>query len=270
MKHFQKIIICLIVLTINSVFIQIDLLSQNDSFKNQDSLLIGGIYKVTLISGEVILGEIQSYDSVTISILLKGNVLNIKKDHIRSIKIPKSDYSTKSSLKIPQRRYPYWAIGVVGGGISPVGDSFGKKYGFSWSIGSDFSYHFKSYWAIYGNITYNFFSNEEPDYYYYGYSSPDNSASCLEITFGTRSYITKERTRVFIEAGMGLYSFNESISSESDDSFGINLGFGADIMLSSQIDLIPKIKYHVLLTTEGGVNSYVGIYAGIKYNFKSK
>ena len=141
MKHFQKYIIYLFVLTINFLFIQTDLLSQNDSFKNQDSLLIGGIYKVTLISGEVILGEIQSYDSVTISILLKGNVLNINKDYIRSIEIPTSNYSTESSLKIPQRRYPYWAIGIVGGGISPVGHSFGKKYGFSGSIGSDFIYH---------------------------------------------------------------------------------------------------------------------------------
>ena len=268
MIHFQKIIIYLIALTINFVFIQTDLLSQNDSLVNKDTLTIGGFYKITLISGEVILGEIQGYDSISISVISDENVINIKQEIIKSIEIPKIDYHTESSFGNLQNWDSYWSIGVIGGGISPVGDSFGKKHGFSGSMGSDFVYHIKSYWAIYGNITYNFFSHKEPDYYYYGYSAPDNSGSCLEITIGTRSYLSQKRTRVFIDAGLGLYSYNESFSSESDDSFGLNLGFGTDIILSKKFSFIPKIKYHVIISGNRGVESYAGFYAGIMYNFK--
>ena len=270
MKHFKNMLIYFVVLTINFVFTQTDLLSQNDSLVKKDTLIIGGFYKVTLINEQEFLGELQGHDSVSIRIILNGNVLNIKRENIRSIEIPKSVYSTESSFGDLQYWDSYWSIGVTGGGISPIGDSFNKKHGFSGSIGSDFVYHIKPYWAIYGNITYNFFSNEEPDYYYYySYSSPDNSASCLEISIGTRSYLSQKRTKVFIDAGCGIYNYNiENFSSESYSSLGINLGFGTDIMLSKKISFIPKIKYHVIFSGNRGIESYAGIYAGVNYNLK--
>ena len=85
MKHFQKIIIYLVVLTINFVFIQTDLLSQNDSLVNEDSLIIGGVYKVTLLSDEEVLGKMQGSDSVSIKLKSHENILNVNKVQIKFI-----------------------------------------------------------------------------------------------------------------------------------------------------------------------------------------
>jgi len=85
MKHFQKIIIYLVVLTINFAFIQTDLLSQNDSLVKKDSLIIGGVYKVTLISNEEVLGKIQGSDSASIKLKSHEEIVNINKDKIKSI-----------------------------------------------------------------------------------------------------------------------------------------------------------------------------------------
>ena len=85
MKHFQKNTIYLVVLTMNFVFIQNNLLSQNDSLVNNDSFNIGGLYKVTLITGEETLSEIKSYDTVSIKVISNGNVIGIKSSKIKSI-----------------------------------------------------------------------------------------------------------------------------------------------------------------------------------------
>ena len=85
MKHFQKIIIYLVILTINSGFIQTDLLSQNDCLEKQDTLIIGGVYKVTLISDEEVLGKIQGSDSASIKLISHEEIVNINKDQIKSI-----------------------------------------------------------------------------------------------------------------------------------------------------------------------------------------
>jgi len=85
MKHFQKIIICLVVLTLNFVFIQTDLLPQNDSLINQENLVIGGLYKVTFLNGQEALGNILDYDSVSIKLIYKENIVKVKKVQIKSI-----------------------------------------------------------------------------------------------------------------------------------------------------------------------------------------
>ena len=85
MKHFQKILTYLIVFIISFAFIQTDLLSQNDSLVNKDSLIIGGVYKVTLISNEEVLGEMQGSDSASIILLSHEDIVNVDKAKIKSI-----------------------------------------------------------------------------------------------------------------------------------------------------------------------------------------
>jgi len=70
---------------INLVFIQADLLSQNNNLITNDSLIIGGLFKVTLITGEETISEIQSYDSISIKVISNGNVIGIKRSKIKSI-----------------------------------------------------------------------------------------------------------------------------------------------------------------------------------------
>ena len=265
MKHFQKIITYLVILTINFVFIQTDLLSQNDSLGKKDSLIIGGIYKVTLISGEVILGKIQSYNSISISVISDENVINIKQELIKSIEIPKIDYHTESSFGDLQNWDSYWSIGVTGGGMIPIED-FADTYDFSGSIGADITFHFDSLWALYLNVTNNFLSQKNTHHNYY----PEKSPSYFELTIGPRYYFTQEKVNGFCEFGMGLYNFDASSSYRSEARYGINFGVGAEIQLSREVDLVIKGKYHnifkpafmKLLT-----DNYLGIYTGINYNF---
>ena len=85
MKHFQNIFTCLLFLTINLLFLQTDLLSQNDSLEKKDSLFIGGLYKLTFMNGKESFNEIQNYDSTSIKIMSKDSLIRIKRSNIKSI-----------------------------------------------------------------------------------------------------------------------------------------------------------------------------------------
>lgn len=85
MKHFQKIIIHLVFFTISIAFIQTDILSQSDSLVKNNSLIIGGAYKITLISGEEVSGKMQDSDSVSIKLLLHEKISTVNKVQIKSI-----------------------------------------------------------------------------------------------------------------------------------------------------------------------------------------
>ena len=211
---------------INFALIQTDLLSQNDSLVNQENLVIGGLYIFKLISGEELSGELQSYDSLSIRLLYKKNSINLKREHIKSIEIYKDDYTKESSFKNINSDYSYWSITAIGGGIIPAGN-FDDNYGFSGSIGTDLTYHINQQWALYGNITYNFLSYNEPDYYYY--YPQDNSQSCFEMTIGPRYYFSQEKTRIHSELGIGYYSLTEKYNNDANKNLGINFGLGTDI-----------------------------------------
>lgn len=85
MKHFQKIIIYLVYFTISFVFIQTDILSQSDSLLKNDSLIIGGLFKITLTTGEETVSEIKSYDSISIKVTSNGSIIGIKRNKIKTI-----------------------------------------------------------------------------------------------------------------------------------------------------------------------------------------
>ena len=223
MKYVQKIITYLIVFIISLAFIQTDILSHNDSLVKKDTLTIGGFYKITLISGEVILGEIQSYNSISISVISDENDINIKQEQIKSIEIPKMDYLTKPSLSDFQEWDSYWSICVTGGGMIPIED-FADTYDFSGSIGADISFHFDPLWALYLNAANNFLSQKNTHYYYYNYY-PRKSPSYFELTIGPRYYFTQEKVKGFCEFGMGLYNFDASLSYRSEARYGINFGW---------------------------------------------
>ena len=107
MKRFQKILIYLIVLMINFTYTQTDLLSQNDSLLIKDSLVIGSVYKVKLINNEIAVGKLQAYDSIYIKLMIDENVIRIKRNKIKSMKLSKYDYSTNSRFGNSQNNAPY-------------------------------------------------------------------------------------------------------------------------------------------------------------------
>lgn len=270
MKYIQKEFTYLIIFIISFVFIQTDLLSQDKSPVNQDTLLIGGIYKFKLINGEELSGELQDYDSLSIRLLHNENIINLKREQIKSIEIPQKDFTRNSSLNNSLNWHPYFSVSVIGGGIIPVGD-FAETYSFSGSIGANINYHFLPLWAVYINITNNFLSYKSTDEYYYSYYNyPDKSSSYFELTVGPRYYFTQEKVKGFCEAGMGLYNFDARYSSHSKASFGFNFGAGANIKLSRDVDLVIKTRYHYIIKYAWMTilsDNYFGIYTGVNYIF---
>ena len=85
MKHFQKTIIYLIIFLIISLLKYVDAFPQNDSLVKNDSLIIGGLFKITLITGEETFGEIKSCDSISIKLTFNGITIGIKRNKIKSI-----------------------------------------------------------------------------------------------------------------------------------------------------------------------------------------
>ncbi len=271
MKHSQKIIIYLVFFTISFVCVQIDLLSQNEILLNKNNLINGGVYRVTLSNGKELKGELQSYDSISISVISNEGVFNIKQEQIKSIEIPKVDYHSESPLKELQNWVPYWAIELSGGGMIPIGE-FGDKYNFSGNVGADIIYHINPLWAVYADVTYNFLSYKDQDdlynwnYYTNGYNS--KSSSLLELSIGPRYYIVRKKVSVHGEAGWGYYSLNTSPNYYANTSFGINFGLGASIQLNRKIDLILKTKYHIVFELYRSESSiYDRIHLGINYKF---
>lgn len=262
---------------INLTFTQTDLLSQNDSLlikdslALKDSLVIGSVYKVKLINDEIAVGKLQAYDSTYLWLMVDESVIRIKRDKIKSMKLSKYDYSTKSRLRNTQDNSPYLSISLTGGGTFPFGN-FSHGHDNGWSIGGDMSIHLNPQWAIYLNGTYNSFGYQDT-------INSNSTASNTELTTGVRSYFSQDEIKMFGEAGLGLYvySTNGSISSKSNSYFGMNFGFGADVQLSNEVDLVFKMNYHIfwvpkeewfLFTwTTYSTREYIGFKLGLKYNF---
>ena len=272
MKHFQKILIYMVVLMINFVFLQTDLLSQNDSLILKDSLIIGSIYKVRLINDEFAVGKLHSYDSVNIKLMIDENVIKIKREKIKSMKFSKYDYSTKSGIGNSQLKFPFISIGLIGGGTFPFGN-FSHGHDNGWCIGSDMSVHLSHVWAVYFSGTYNSFGYSDTIY-------SNNSSSNTEISTGIRLFLSKENVKMFGEASIGLnvYSTNGSISSKSNSYFGMDFGFGTDIQLNKNVDLVFKMNYHIFWVpkdvwffwskwTTYNNKEYIGFKLGLRFNF---
>ena len=53
-----------------------------------------------------------------------------------------------------------------------------------------------------------------------------------------------------------------SVPENSSTNFGVNAGMGATLNLGKSVDLIMKLKYHNVLTTDGS-NSFIAPLLGI-------
>ncbi len=97
--------------------------------------------------------------------------------------------------------------------------------------------------------------------------NPENQSSdgILELSAGPRWSLGGKDFYSSVEAGLGLYKFRSN--SEWGTSYmGLNVGAGANIMLSKNTDLFLKAKYHFVGFKY--VTSYSGIYMGIRFYFK--
>ena len=160
-----------------------------------------------------------------------------------------------------QSKYPYWSVDVTGGGTLPVG-TFGDGYDISGNVGADVVYHIDPFWAVYANGTYNFLKVKDDT------TSSSPTTSYVEATVGPRYYFSQQKVKAYGEAGVGLYMFNMSSTtnnlSSSNSDLGMNIGAGVEVPISKDIDLTGKAKYHIVFTS-GQSTTYGGIYGGINF-----
>lgn len=162
--------------------------------------------------------------------------------------------------------FPQFSISPVGGIGFPIG-TFGDNFKSGAAFGADISYKVNKEVGFYAKFGYYFFPNKTT-------GVPDGKM--MEYTAGPRYYFTAKnlKSSIFVEAGLGGYTFMQDaydlttseidtpIPKVSKTDFGINAGVGAVLNLGKTVDLIAKLKYHDILTSDGST-SFVAPLLGI-------
>lgn len=162
--------------------------------------------------------------------------------------------------------YPVWSLSPVGGIGFPIG-TFGDNYESGGTFGLDVSYRVNREVGFYTKFGYYFFPNKTT-------GIPDGKY--IEYTAGPRYFFTSSnlKSAFFLEAGLGGYTFMQdaytasvngaevAVPKVSSTDFGVNAGLGAVLNLGKSVDLIFKVKYHNILTTDGS-SSFVAPLLGI-------
>jgi len=155
-------------------------------------------------------------------------------------------------------------VGVCGGIMNPMGN-FADGFKTSPTIGAEGYYPIATNIDIFADIAYSFLSlsNPPPSYsnesYYY-----------LEATSGIRYNFMPLKEKIFVELGIGSYTFGVKYTyrglayDNNTTNFGINGGFGGILPLGSKFELMGKAKLHDIFTP-GSSTMYFGLTAGINY-----
>lgn len=159
--------------------------------------------------------------------------------------------------------YPIWSLSPVGGIAFPVG-KFGESYKSGPTFGLDISYRVNREVGIYVKGGYYIFPSK--------IAGSDADGKYLEYTAGPRYFFTSRnlKSSFFLEVGLGGYSFKQdahvvdsvNVAEYTSTDFGVNAGMGATLNLGASVDLIIKLKYHNILTTDGS-SSFVAPMLGI-------
>jgi hypothetical protein len=160
---------------------------------------------------------------------------------------------------VKKRPYPQWSISPLGGIAFPVG-----KFGDSLKSGPTFGVDIR----LKINKEVGFFT----EFGYYIFTTKIDGATdgkYIEYTAGPRYYFTAKnlKSAFFLEVGLGGYSFMQdaytlngvNVAEYSDTKFGINGGLGAILYLGKSVDLIMKLKYHDILTSNGSTSFVVPV-----------
>jgi hypothetical protein len=155
-------------------------------------------------------------------------------------------------------------IGVYGGVIVPMGN-FADGFQASPTVGAEGYYPLAMNIDLFADIAYNFLSLKNTpvtvsnESYYY-----------IESSAGVRFNFTPTKQKLFIEAGLGGYTYGYKFTSgaytyNSSVSYtGINGGFGVIVPFSPKFEFMGKAKFHYIFTT-GNSSNYFGLTAGINY-----
>jgi opacity protein-like surface antigen len=179
--------------------------------------------------------------------------------------------TTTTKTKFTAKKYGYFELTPMAGVLFPVG-VFANDFDISGRAGLDMGYRINSEVGVYGNVSYNFLSPKQ---------SEGPGASYLSYTVGPRYYFTnpKLKSTIFLEAGVGGYSFtrdeysitNQGITTNFPEAgetrFGVNTGIGADVIVSDNVSLMLKAKYHIIMSGGDNARSFIGTDAGVNIRF---
>ena len=154
--------------------------------------------------------------------------------------------------------YSYWSISPVAGVGFPMG-AFADNFKSGLTFGLDISYKVNKEVGIYTKVGYYIFPSK---------IAGVSDGKFLEYTAGPRYYFMAKnlKSAFFLEVGLGGYSYMQdaytitvdsvqnSVPENSKTNFGVNAGMGALLNLGKSVDLIIKLKYHDVFTTDGSTS----------------
>lgn len=194
----------------------------------------------------------------------------VSNSYSQEIDLKLQNQDNQSGLELSKRKVQkYWEIAILGGVVFPVG-KFSETIDVSGRAGLDIGYKINKEVGIYGNVTYNFLSSKIQE---------GPTASYLSYTIGPRYYFysPKLKSMIFLEAGVGGYTFTQdeysttvqgittNFPEEGETRFGINAGIGGDVYVSDVVSLLLKAKYHIILSGGDNARSFIGVDAGVGF-----
>jgi opacity protein-like surface antigen len=149
---------------------------------------------------------------------------------------------------------------------SPTGD-FGTFVDTGWGLGASLGYGVGRNTVLSWGIAYHRFGEEFAD----GHVGIMPVTMAVDYGFSSRS-----KVRPWISGGLGLYHLSEKtteffppntfvVTSESENDFGFNFGFGIATPLSNRSAFGAGFKFHHVVGNEFPDTSFLTLQAGVAY-----
>ena len=292
----KKIIFLITVLTLIMISPESGIYSQTVVQTKSDTLLTGGVYRFILTDGRVITGEFTGYRNSGLRILTGDDILDIKRESIKSIEIPDlfTGKENKKNVNPVVSGNKFKMLSSVQTGFAiPAGD-FSNVY--STSSGFQISAYelFSRATGIGFEFQYNHFHGPAVQYQVYQYyniktESGNYNSSTLKLNFIFGNLNPKSAIVFYGLFGLGLQLnsegefiktdiyYNSQYEYKSDGYSGLSfiygLGAGTFYKVSKKIGINLEFQYDKLTGQDyfgnnyqsSGGSGFYTIKAGIMY-----
>lgn len=290
----RKIFFILAILTLALLNQGTDLYAQQETQRDKDTLIVGGIYRILLTNGRDFTGEITSNKDSTIGIRVGNENFFVTKNKIAAI-ANAGAFNNESEFESYRPVYindKFKLLGSVQTGVSIPTGNFGDVY----STSSGFlisAYGFFSKFSGFGiEFQYNHFHGPQ-DYYtkwdtsgtnntYFNtkYESGNFSSSMLKFNLMLGNLNPKSSFVFYGLLGFGLqlnkesdgkfseiysnYTTESTLEGDSEIAFMYGVGAGSFYKISQKIGISLEFQYNKLPSQD--YNKYYGYYGYYGYN----
>jgi len=275
---------------ISMVCINYSTVNSQNNIVNIDSLIISGIYKITLLNNSEFIGEVIYTDKTTIKFNISDFISTVMKSEIKQIEIPNKYYPEFDDYQFDIRKedekkfrnvfFLNASFNLPTGGIKEV---YNPGFGIHASV-----YHmFDHVFGLGPEISYNNFYGSKSQYYYQEVRESDGF-SCLKFNANliAGNFNPGNRFLFYGLLGVGLGYYNEGKTkvnyidpynnynySHIDEGYsGINFNYGAgagfSYMLSKLLGINIEIQFNKVSSFNyyyyyDGFNGYFSFKAGL-------